>query len=137
MKVILSGFIFEDAFKTDNFIELFFSYHDEYFLPSCKSVGKPRGRVDSTKLSSNNFLRQIMQLDQFKQEQKRVDSLKELSPGSTAFHVDIIDSSFLSKDKGKNISLGLIIEDQRYNQKETIYTIRFDKTQQKIISIDK
>jgi hypothetical protein len=78
-----------------------------------------------------------MTLDEFKQEQKRVDSIKKTSGVPVKLHVDIVDSSFLSEDKGKNISLAFINEDYPYNHNQTIYTIKFDRDKQKIISIDK
>lgn len=92
---------------------------------------------DTTKSGTNNFFKQVMLLDEFKQEQKRVDSIKRASGVPVKLHVDIVDSSFLDEDKGRNISLAFINEDYPYNHNQTMYTIKFDKDKQKIISIDK
>jgi len=63
-----------------------------------------------------------MQLDEFKQEQKQVDSIKKISKFPVQLHVDIIQSSFLDEDKGQNISLAFINEDYPYNHNQTRYT---------------
>ncbi|HVY75241.1 MAG TPA: hypothetical protein VG890_10445 [Puia sp.] len=94
-------------------------------------------QIDTTKSSTEIFFKQVMQLDEFKQEQIRIDSIKKASGLSVKFHVDIVDSSFLTEDKGKNISLAFINEDYPYDPNRTIYTIKFDKDKQKIISVDK
>ena len=91
---------------------------------------------DTTKFATDNFFKQVMLLDEFKQEQKRVDSIKKVSGIPVKVSVDIVDSSFLQEDKGKNISLAFINEQYPYDNR-IIYTIKFDKGQQKIISINK
>ena len=77
-----------------------------------------------------------MLLDEFKQEQRRVDSIKKVSGIPVKVSVDVVDSSFLQEDKGKNISLVFINEQYPYDNR-IMYTIKFDKDKQKIISVDK
>jgi hypothetical protein len=103
----------------------------------CQNLNQSTKQTDTTKFSTDIIFKQIMTLDEFKQEQKRVDSIKKTSGVPVKLHVDIVDSSFLSEDKGKNISLAFINEDYPYNHNQTIYTIKFDRDKQKIISIDK
>ena len=103
---------------------------------SCKNSNQTKN-TDTIKSSNEAFFKQVTQLDEFKQEQKRVDSIMKTSGFPAKFHVEIFDSSFLNGYKGKNISLALIIEDYPYNHSQTMYTIKFDKGKQKIISIDK
>ena len=94
-------------------------------------------QADTLKDLNETFFKQIMQLDEFKQEQKQVDSIKKISKFPVQLHVDIVQSSFLDEDKGQNISLAFINEDYPYNHNQTIYTIKFDKDKQKIILIRK
>lgn len=94
-------------------------------------------QIDTTKFSTEFFFNQVMQLDEFKQEQIRVDSIKKATGVPVKFHVDIVDSSCLTEDKGKNISLAFINEDYPYDHNRTMYTIKFDKDKKKIISADK
>jgi hypothetical protein len=103
----------------------------------CQNLNQSTKQTDTTKFSTDIIFKQIMTLDEFKQEQKRVDSIKKTSGVPVKLHVEIVDSSFLSEDKGKNISLAFINEDYPYNHNQTIYTIKFDRDKQKIISIDK
>ncbi len=77
-----------------------------------------------------------MQLNEFKQEQKRVDSINKNSKVPIKVSVDIVDSSFLDGDKGKNISLAFIIEQYPYENR-TMYTVKFDKNKKKIVAINK
>ncbi len=102
---------------------------------STQSADQPQG--DTTKSNTEIFFKQVMQLNEFKQEQKRVDSIKITSKIPVKLHVDIMDSSFLNEDKGKNISLAFINEDYPYNHNQTMYTVKFDKDKKKIISIDR
>jgi hypothetical protein len=91
---------------------------------------------DTTKLASDKFFKQVMLLDEFKQEQKRVDSIKKVYGIPVKVSVDIVDSSFLQEDKGKNISVAFINEQYPYDNR-IMYTIKFDKNKQKIISVNK
>jgi ABC-type taurine transport system substrate-binding protein len=91
---------------------------------------------DTTKHATDNFFKQIMLLDEFNQEQKRVDSIKKVSGVPVEVSVDIVDSSFLKEDEGKSISLAFINEKYPYDNR-IMYTIKFDKNKQKIISVDK
>ena len=91
---------------------------------------------DTTRLASDELFKQVMLLDEFKQEQKRVDSIKKVSGIPVKVSVDIVDSSFLQEDKGKNISVAFINEQYPYDNR-IMYTIKFDKNKQKIISVNK
>lgn len=79
---------------------------------------------------------QITQLQETKSEQVRIDSLKKILQIPLSFSIEIIDSSFFENDKGKNISLGFLNEQSSYDSRIT-YTIKFDKSLQKIVSIEK
>jgi hypothetical protein len=94
-------------------------------------------QADITKYSSDNFFKQISSLDEFKQEQKRIDSLNKATGLSITFSIDIIRNSFLKEDSLKNISLSYINEEWPNDDYRTIYVIKYDKTLKKIISIDK
>jgi hypothetical protein len=96
---------------------------------SCQNKNQPS--------ATGYFMNQIVHTDEYKNEQKRVDSIKMASGISVHFHIDIVDSSFFIEDKGKNISIAFINEDYPYDPNQTIYTIKFDKDKQKIISIVK
>ena len=96
---------------------------------SCQNKNQPS--------ATGYFLNQIVHLNEYKNEQKRVDSIKMASGMSMHLQIDIVESSFFIEDKGKNISIAFINEDYPYDSNQTIYTIKFDKDKQKIISIDK
>ncbi len=88
-------------------------------------------------LATDSLFKQILRLDEFKNEENRVDSIKRATAIAINLHIDIVDSSFLEEDNGKNISLAFINEDYPYDHNRTVYTIKFDKDRLKIISIDK
>lgn len=90
----------------------------------------------TTELTTDDFFNQVLQLDEFKLEEKRADSISKISKTPIKVSVDIIDSSFLDEDKGKNISLAFINEQYPYD-KRIMYTIKFDKDKKKIIAINK
>jgi hypothetical protein len=92
--------------------------------------------VDPTKLATDDFFHQVLQLNEFKQEQKRADSISKISSVSIKVSVDIVDNSFLDEDKRKHISLAFINEQYPYENR-TMYIVKFDKDRKKIISIDK
>ncbi|PWT76087.1 MAG: hypothetical protein C5B59_07395 [Bacteroidetes bacterium] len=69
-------------------------------------------------------------------EQKRVDSINKISTIPLKLSINIVDSSFLKEDSGKNISLAFITEDYPYDHR-ILYTIKFDRLSKKIISIQK
>lgn len=91
---------------------------------------------DTTKLVTNELFKQIMELDEFKREEKRADSISRISKMPVKVSVDIIDSSFYEEDKGKNISLAFINEQYPYDQL-VMYTVKYDKDKKKVISINK
>lgn len=93
-------------------------------------------KTNTTKFATDDFFKQVLQLDEFKQEEKRVDSMSKLSQIPIKVSVDIVDSSFLDEDKGKNISLAFINEQYPY-ERRIMYTIKFDKEEKKIIAIIK
>lgn len=100
---------------------------------SCQNLNQqtsPDKQSDSTKFGSDDFFKQVLQLEEIKQEQKRVDSMSKISKVPIKVSVDIVDSSFLNEDKGKNISLAFINEQYPYDSK-TVYTIKFDKSKKK------
>jgi hypothetical protein len=101
-----------------------------------QNTNQSRILLDSSKISKKGFLSRIMQLNEFRLEQKRVDSIKAASGIPVKLYIEIVDSSFLKQDKGKNISLGFINEDWPYDHNKTMYAIRFDKDKQTIISIE-
>src|SRR5580698_3563140 len=89
-------------------------------------------QIDTTKSSTDNFSKKIKELKEFKQEQKRIDSINKTSGTPVKLYIDIVDSSFLSEDKGKNISLAFVNEDYYYNHNQTMFFVKFDKDKQKI-----
>ena len=93
-------------------------------------------QTDTTKFATDDFFKQVEQLDEFKQEEKRVDSITKVSQIPIKVSVDIVDSSFLDEDRGRNISLAFINEQYPYESR-IMYTIKFDKSKKKIIAIIK
>lgn len=91
---------------------------------------------DTTKLGNNEFFRQILELDEFKREEKRADSISKISKMPVKVSVEIIDSSFYEEDKGKNICLAFINEQYPYDRL-VMYTVKYDKDKKKIISINR
>jgi hypothetical protein len=93
-------------------------------------------QTDTTKFATDDFFKQVLQLDEFKQEEKRVDSISKVSQIPIKVSVDIVDRSFLDEDRGRNISLAFINEQYPY-ERRIMYTIKFDKNKKKIIAIIK
>ncbi len=93
-------------------------------------------QADTTKFATDGFFKQVMQLSEFKQEEKRVDSINKISQVQIKVSIHILDSSFLDGDKGKNISIAFINEQYPYDTR-IMYTVKFDKDKKKIISITK
>jgi hypothetical protein len=91
-------------------------------------------QTGTTKFATDNFFKQVLQLDEFKQEEKRLDSISKISQIPIKVSVEIVDNSFLDEDKGKNISLAFINEQYPY-ERRIMYTIKFDKSKKKIIAI--
>jgi hypothetical protein len=102
-------------------------------ISSCQSSTKQKGTAKS---STSDFFNQISQLDEFKQENKRIDSIKKSSQIQVSVEVEIVNSSFLDEDKGKNIALAFINEKSPFDSK-IIYTVKFDKDKKKIIAVNK
>jgi hypothetical protein len=104
---------------------------------SCQNTGKPSAKGnDSIQGGADVFFKQIQQLDEFKSEEKRADSINKKTQTQIKVSVDIMGTSFFKEDSGKNVSLAFINENWPYEQR-TIYTVKFDKQKQKIISVDK
>jgi len=103
------------------------------FHVSCQS--HPNSQIPNQNWK-DMFLMQITQLQETKSEQVRIDSLKKILQIPVSFSIEIIDSSFFENDKGKNISLAFLNEQSPYDSRIT-YTIKFDKSVKKIISIEK
>jgi hypothetical protein len=100
---------------------------------SCQTSTKQR---DSANAEKENILNMVSQLQEFKQTEKRVDSINKISKVQIKLVIEIMDSSFLEEDKGKNISLAFITAQYPYDNR-IIYTVKFDKDKKSITSIDK
>ena len=93
-------------------------------------------QTDTARFATDDFFKQVLQLDEFKREEKRVDSMNKISQVPIKVSVDIVDSSFLDEDKGKNISLAFINEQYPFDRR-TVYTVKFDNSKKEIIAIIK
>ena len=76
----------------------------------------------------------IVELPQFKESEKRIDSLKKVGI-RVELQVGIIEESFYPEDSLKNLSIVLIEEDYGFDQ-NTLYQIKFNKITQEIVSIE-
>ena len=93
-------------------------------------------QTDTARFATDDFFKLVLQLDEFKREEKRVDSMNKISQVPIKVSVDIVDSSFLDEDKGKNISLAFINEQYPFDRR-TVYTVKFDNSKKEIIAIIK
>ena len=122
------------SYKLTILLITFFVSTTNAFCQNSKELIKQK---EIKKLANESLFKQIIRLNEFKNEENRVDSIKRATAIVINLHIDIVDSSFLEEDKGKNISLAFINEDYPYDHNRTVYTIKFDKDRLKIISIDK
>jgi hypothetical protein len=122
------------SYKLTVLLITFFVSFTNAFCQNSKELIKKK---EMKNLATDSLFKQILRLDEFKNEENRVDSIKRATAIAINLHIDIVDSSFLEEDNGKNISLAFINEDYPYDHNRTVYTIKFDKDRLKIISIDK
>ncbi|WP_256014197.1 hypothetical protein [Desertivirga xinjiangensis] len=94
------------------------------------------GQTKSTKeLKENAFFSQLIELKEFKIEDKRADSLKKAG-SDLAIAIDIIEESPFSEDSLKNYAVGFI----KYDLGPLdliLYEVKFDKGTKKIATIEK
>jgi hypothetical protein len=80
------------------------------------------------------IMKKITELEEFKKEQRRIDSLKQ-DGRNVEITVSIIQGSLDEQDKGKDISTAFINED--IGVAETIlYKVKFNSKTEEIISIE-
>jgi hypothetical protein len=102
-------------------------------FPSCKRQSQQPVSKDVVR---DDLLKQVSQLDEFKQEKKRVDSFSKTSRIPVTLIVQVVDTSFFAKDSGKNIALAFITEKNPYDE-QIIYSVKFDKGRRKIVAVEK
>lgn len=102
---------------------------------SCQNT-IPTEKSDAKQIKPEQLIKQITQLEEFKLAQKEIDSIKRVSNIPLDISIGIIDSSFLKEDEGKGISLAFIQQQSKYENR-ILYTIKFDKRNQKIISVER
>lgn len=105
-------------------------------LTGASSCQTSTDNQETTKPSTEGFFDMVLQPDEFKQEQRRVDSINKISKIPVQVTVQIIDSSFLAEDMGENISLAFITEQYPYDNR-IMHTVKFDKVRKKITAINK
>lgn len=103
-------------------------------ISSCQN--KSQQALDAKETKEKLLIKQVAQLDEFKLAEKEIDSIQMVSGISLEISISIIDSSFLKEDAGKNISLAFINQASTFENR-ILYTVKFDKTTQKIISVEK
>jgi hypothetical protein len=105
---------------------------------SCEQVSEMIKPAKSGNPHSENsrFVQQIIGSDEFKAEQKKVDSLNKVSGTQVKVSFSIIENSNLPGDDPNLISVGFIEEETSF-AKTQVYTLKFDKKAQKIISVTK
>src|SRR5687768_14110859 len=76
----------------------------------------------------------IVQLPQFKESEKRIDSLKKEGI-KVELQISIVKDSFYPEDSLKNLSIVLIEENYEFDN-NTLYHVKFNKLTQEIVAID-
>jgi hypothetical protein len=94
---------------------------------SCESESKP--------VTNDEFLNQITELDEFKMEERRIDSLKETGM-KVDLTISVVKDSFFPEDSAKNLSVAFVEEDLGFAN-STLLIVKFDKDDKKIISVEK
>ncbi|MDF2193473.1 hypothetical protein [Paraflavitalea sp. CAU 1676] len=105
-------------------------------IATCMACQTSPKSEDTSNPGTEDFAKLVTQLDEFKQEQKRIDSINKKSAFPVTVSIEIIDTSFFDEDKGKNISLAFITEQHPY-EKRTMYTVKYDKDNKKIVTVTK
>ncbi|HSZ33194.1 MAG TPA: hypothetical protein VK772_07775 [Puia sp.] len=100
------------------------------FVPRDKDVREKRAS------DQHDFAKSILALNEFKIEDKRVDSLNKTSDHKRRITITIIDDSYLKEDNPKIIKLGLVNEENGVDKK-ILLTIKYDKIKQEIVSVEK
>lgn len=86
-------------------------------------------------VQKKSFFTLVTELKEFKDEDKRADSLKQAG-ASFEISISIIDDSPFPEDAQKNLSIGLIQYD--FGPDELmLYKVKYDKAKEKIISLEK
>lgn len=83
--------------------------------------------------SNTDIVTKITQLEEFKVEQTRIDSLKQTGQ-NVDIAISIIKGSLDTEDKGKDIFSAFISEDFGFTE-TILYTIKFNSKTEEIISI--
>ena len=102
-------------------------------IAACQTDASRSKKVDIT---GNELLNHVIQLKEFKLAEKQIDSLKKATGISVEISIDVVDQSFLSEDSAKNISLAFINRKSDFEQL-ILFTVKYDKGQKKIISVEK
>jgi len=89
---------------------------------------------DKKALPLSEFAQLIIASEEFKSEQKHVDSLNNLSGVKRKLSFSVVENSTLDGDNPEFISIGFVNEESVYDRK-VVYTMRYDKRAKKIVSI--
>lgn len=90
---------------------------------------------DSRSVPDSEFFNQLIELDEFKMEERRIDSLKETGK-KVELTISIVEESFFPEDSSKNLSLAFVEEDLGFAN-STLLIVKFDKDKNRIVSVQK
>jgi hypothetical protein len=104
---------------------------------------EPDNKVDSLHLKNSNekradedFFDQLAILPEFKQERKRIDSLRKATGTDIKLHVDYTESPYLENLSEEHFSMTILYERQPDKEVKKLFTIMFDKNKRQIFSIE-
>ena len=86
-------------------------------------------------VTDNEFFNQIIMLEEFQIEERRIDSLKTTGK-KVDLAINIIEDSFFPEDSTKNLSVAFVEEDLGFAN-STLLIVKFDKEDKRIISVEK
>ncbi len=88
-----------------------------------------------TSVTENEIIKQLIELDEYKIEEQRIDSLKDTGV-NVELSIIVVGDSIFPEDSSKNLSIAFVEQDLDFTT-STLLIVKFDKDENKIVSVEK
>ena len=105
------------------------------FLLLVLTIGVISFNSEPSSVTEDEFFNQLIELDEFKMEQQRIDSLKNAGL-KVDLSISVVNDSFFPEDSSRNLSVAFVEEDLGFAN-STLLIVKFDKDKKRIISVKK
>ncbi|MBO6523038.1 MAG: hypothetical protein JJ971_04370 [Balneolaceae bacterium] len=99
------------------------------------TIGVNSFKGDPGSVTDDEFFKQLIELDEFIMEERRIDSLKEAGM-KVELTISVVKDSFFPEDSSKNLSVAFVEESIGFAN-STLLIVKFDKAQKRIVYVEK